>query len=448
MSRALVDAPGPAPRDMLRDLRRMLADPLTYLEDVGAAHGPVVAFPMPRTPVVLVTQPADVHRILVAGHRRWTKRTIQFDTLRLVTGEGLLVSDPPLWTARRRLVQPAFHHHTLSGVAEQSVAVAAHRIDRLLRGGGGVVDLDEVMMTLALDVLGKALFSADLGADARAIVTATVKALDGVVVRARSPWLPAPHWPTPGNLRLRRALRTIDAAVQRLVTQRRAAEAPGSDVLGLLLEHGADQAVRDEMVTLLIAGHETVASALTWTLALLAADPSRQARAAEEVDQVCAGRPPTMADLAALPFVRAVVDEALRLYPPAWVISRRAAQADELAGVAVPAGTVAIISTWSLHRDPQLWKAPGEFVPERWEDTAEDHPPRWAYVPFGAGPRLCIGRDFALTEATLVLATLLQRARLRPALPTEALPKAKALVTLRPAGGLPVLVTPRSAGPG
>lgn len=431
---------------MLRSLKRMLTDPLGYLSFARDTYGPVTAFAVSDPPAVLLSDPDDVHHVLVANHRAYTKRTIQYDTLATVTGSGLLVSDPPLWTERRRMVQPAFHHAGLDAVATHTVKAATTEAEHLV-STGRALDVDEAMMRAALQVVGAALFSTDLSGQANQLVPAVLTALDRVVVRARSPWLPPPAVPTPGNVRLRTALRTIDATVAAMVQQRQQRGDPGSDVLGLLLgEHLGDMTeeqmagVRDEVVTLLIAGHETVASALTWTWHLLTTHPHTYARLLDEVDAL--GRTPHgLADLARLPFTRAVFDEALRLYPPAWIITRTAAEPDVLGGYEIEPGTLVLISTYALHRDPVLWKDSDAFKPERWLEGGQ-RGPRWSYLPFGAGVRQCIGKDFALVEGVLMLAVLarhmvLRRPSGRPA------PRVQALVTMRPKDGLVLEVYPR-----
>lgn len=445
--RDLADAPGPSRGQLLLALRRMLGDPLGYLGQARDTYGPLTAFVVADPPAVLLSDPDDVHRVLVANHRGYTKRTIQYDTLATVTGDGLLVSDPPRWTRRRRMMQPGFHRDALAGVAAHTVAAARSQAERLRPG---VVDVDEVMMHAALEVVGAAVFSTDLSGRAATLVPAVLTALDRVVLRARSPWLPPPAVPTPGNLRLRRALATIDGAVADMVRQRRAD--PGrsaQDVLDLLLAGTADDpedaalaAVRDESVTLLIAGHETVASALTWTWHLLVDHPDGYDRLLAEVDALDGD--PGLEDLPRLPFTRAVLDEALRLYPPAWILTRRAAAEDVLSGYRVPAGSLVLVSTWALHRDPALWPHAAAFRPQRWLGPESQRGPRWAYLPFGAGPRQCIGKDFALVEATLMLAVLARRVRFhRPE--GAAPPQVEALVTLRPKAGLPLRVEYRRA---
>ena len=442
----MLDAPGPLPRDMLRDLLSIRRDPLAYLVRTAARFGDRVAFPLPTTPVLLVNSVAGARRVLVENGSAWSKRTIQYGSLSLVTGSGLLTSDGTAWRTARRAVQPAFHHSGLDVVAEQSVAAADRLRERWPADDDAVVDADAAVLQATLEVVGRTLFGTDVADDGERVVSAVLGALEVVIARARTP-LPVPAWvPTPSNRRLARARRVLDEVVDTVVARRRAAGAgpDDDDLLALLLrsvESGAlpPEAVRAELVTMVIAGHETVASALSWTLHLLAEHPEAQARLHAELDAVLAGRAPTWADLPALTWTRAVVDEALRLYPPAWVVTRRAEEDDVVDGVATPAGTLVIVSPWLLHRRADAWADPERFDPERFTDGRSA--PRGAYLPFGAGSRLCIGRDFALVEAVLVLAALLRDRSVAPG-PGRP-PQVEALVTLRPRGGLPLRLRPR-----
>ena len=294
-------ADGPLPADMLRAVPAIRRDPLAYLEDVVRIHGDLVAFPMPRTPVLLVNTPDGARRVLQDNHRGYGKRTVQYAALGLVTGQGLLTADGDVWRRRRRIAQPAFHHGRLEAVAEQA-AVAGVALRRTWTAApGSVVDVDRAALRTMLEVVGRTLFAADLAADGERVVEAVDAALQAVVVRARSP-LPAvlPGWlPTPSQRRLRRAVATLDDACLGVVRRRRAAglDDADDDVLALLLraadaEGGLDEReVRDELVTLVIAGHETVASCLTWALLLLARHPEAQHRLAAELDALPADRP-------------------------------------------------------------------------------------------------------------------------------------------------------------
>ncbi len=446
---------GPLPADMLRAVPAIRRDPLAFLERTVARHGDLVAFPMPRTPVLLVNTPAGARHVLQDNHRGYGKRTVQYGALGLVTGAGLLTADGDLWRRRRRIAQPAFHHGRLDAVAQQASAAGTAMAGGWLAAPGATVDVDRAALRTMLEVVGRTLFAADLAADGERVVEAVDAALQAVVTRARSP-LPAvlPGWlPTPSQRRLRRAVATLDDACLGVVRRRRAAGLgdADADVLALLLraadgEGGlTEREVRDEIVTLVIAGHETVASCLTWTLLLLAEHPQVQDRLAAELATL-PGDTPGWGDLASLPWTRAVVDEALRLYPPAWVVTRRALGDDVVDGVEVPTGTLVVLSPWLLHRRAEDWPDPLRFDPERFLAADAAAPrrsaPRGDYVPFGAGPRLCIGRDVALVQAVLILATLLRGRRV--VRPDSAAPvHVDALVTLRPRGGLPLRLLPR-----
>jgi cytochrome P450 len=432
---------------MLRAVPAIRRDPLAFLERLVARHGDVVAFPMPRGQVLLVDEPDGARRVLVDNARGYGKATVQYGALSLVTGAGLLTTDGEVWRRHRRAAQPAFHARHLDRVAAAAVTAAERmRAEWDAAGPGAVVDADGAAMRAMLEVVGRTLFEADLRPVGERVVGAVDDALHAVVRTAASP-LPG-WWPTRRRARLRRAVAALDAVSADLVAARRAA-APGpdaADVLALLLAAPdlAPREVRDEIVTLVIAGHETVASSLTWTLDLLAENGSVQAALHAELDAVLAGRAPTRDDVPRLPYTRAVVDEALRLYPPAWVVTRRALADDVVAGVAIPAGTLVILSPWLLHRRPASWPDPLRFDPSRFlgDDAASRGPARGDYLPFGAGPRLCIGRETALVEAVLVLAGLLRdRTVTRP--PGVQRPAVDALVTLRPRGGLPLRLTPR-----
>ena len=448
-----VEADGPLPWHMVAAVPEILRDPLGFLRRTANRYGDVVAFPMPGAPVVLVNSVSGVRRVLQENSRGYGKATIQYTSLALVTGAGLLTTDGEVWRRHRRLVQPAFHRETLAHVAAESVRAATLVREEWDAAPGRVVDLDDVLMRATLDVVGRTLFGADLvdggAADGRRVVAAVHEALEVVLRRATQPWVAPPGIPTPASRRLEAARRTLDEACAAMVGARLAGggQHAGHDVLGLLLSAGLDPAeVRDELVTLVIAGHETVASSLAWTFRLLAEHPEVQARVHAELDEVLRDAPdgePGWADVGSLPVTRAVVDEALRLYPPAWVVSRRSVADDVVDGVALPAGTLVITSPWLLHRRPDLWPRPDAFDVDRWLGAGASGR-REGYVPFGAGPRLCIGRDFALVESVLVVASLLRDRTVSPAGPRPGL---DASVTLRPRGGMHLAARPRRTAP-
>ncbi|HRY10284.1 MAG: cytochrome P450 [Actinobacteria bacterium] len=388
-------APGPSGLDMLRGAPSMIRDPLGFLGTQWRRHGDVVQFPIPNPPTYLVNHPDAVDRVLRANHKNYGKDTLQYRRLSLLTGFGLLTADTDLWRTQRPVVQPAFGAD-LVPMVEKATHAACARIE----WPEGVRDVDADILRITLEVVGEVLFGADLTGDAADLAEATLSGLE-VVVKKSSP-LSAPMWmPTPNNRQLATAKARLDRAVRELT----ATPAPEGTLLRLLQDGADPRTVRDQVVTFLVAGHETVASGLAWSLYLLAQHPT-DASSAE------------------------VFDEALRLYPPAWLITRQALGPDEFGGIGVPEGALIITSPYWLHRHPATWDDPEEFQPGR-------SLPRTGYVPFGAGPRLCIGRGMSLVEAPIILDHLRQRYRFEVVREVRMKPE----VTIRPVGGMPLRVS-------
>jgi cytochrome P450 len=445
MSPNTLGLPGPSLWDLARGFRAIRSDPLTFLEQTQSRYGDLVAFPVPGTPTFLLCDPEAVRHVLQGNARNWPKATRQYSSLATVTGPGLLAVSDDRWLGRRRIAQPAFHHSRIDLIAA-SVAEAARRVVDSMAGlaalavAGELVDVDTLSMRITLDVVGRTLFDRDLADVTDELVRATDEAAELVVAQGRS--MPWPSWvPTLVNRRLRVSVESLDDICRRLVTDRRSRGVSGrdTDLLGLLIAAGLpDDAIRDELVTMVVAGHETVASALTWTLMLLAEHPAAQQRLRDEARAAGYWTPLRLREQ--LPWTCAVIDESLRLFPPGWVVSRKATEADSVGGQAVPRGTLAIISPWLLHRSAKSWTHPGEFRPERFlgEIATKARPD---YIPFGLGPRLCIGRDFALVELTILLVELLRDHVVE--LPSGwKRPECNALVTLRPRGGLRLVIRP------
>lgn len=438
--------PGPTSLDMARAFRSVRRDPLSFLSAVTDRFGDTVSFPLPGFPVLLLNDPDDVQHVLQGAGRNWSKHTVQYASLARITGPGLLASAESSWIDHRRVAAPAFHRERLEAVSAQVRAAADDAVAARLRPGvltsGSVVDLAEVTHRIGLDAVGRALFSADLSDQAKQLLTATSEASDLVVRLGRSMVPTAKRAPTPTNARLLVVRRRLTSLAAQLVEQRRRRGAAGlgatsgDDLLGLMLDSGmSDRQIGDELITMVVAGHETVAAALAWTLMLLAEHPQAQERLRREL----AAHPGPVSLLShrnTVPWTRAVIDEALRLYPPAWALSRRSRGEDVVAGRTVPAGTLAIMSPWLVHRRADRWPDPLRFDPERFLDGT----PREAYLPFGQGPRLCIGREFALGEMVMVLERLLREHRV--SVPDGwTRPLAHTTVAVHPRGGMPLVVT-------
>lgn len=368
---------------------------------------------------------------------------------RPLLGRGLLTAEGDEHRRQRKLMAPAFAPRRMAGYAEVMAARAADAADRLRPGA--TIDLAEAMMALTLDIVGRTLFDVDLAGEARAVADALTAAMQYIIDSITAP-LPY-SWPLPRNRRLRRAVASLDEIVLRIIADRRARAADRGDVLSILLEAKdddgrgmSDRELRDEIMTLMLAGHETTANLLSWTWMALAEQPAVRARLDAELDAALAGRPPTFADLPRLPYTLAVLEEALRLYPPAYVVAREAVRPLRLGAARVEPGHVVLVAIRAMQRRPDYFPEPERFDPGRFladgrASGSSLHGRRPGYLPFGAGPRVCIGNHFALTEAQLVLATWAQRFRFRLAGrgPIEPEP----LVTLRPRGGVPAVVLPR-----
>jgi cytochrome P450 len=407
----------------------------------------------------LSRSPDHVEHVFVAGHDRYRK-SVHYRLLAAVTGQGLLTNEGEPWAQQRRLMQPVFTKRHLDQLVPLMTAATEEFLDGWPPSSPGSVDVAAAMTELTLDVVGRALFGASLGDEVDRLRPAVAVGLNAALAAARLQLMfPVPRWFVDGVARavarapllppplsrIHRVMRTIDSVVTEVIDRRISAGRDEDDLLGLLLAARDDEGrpmprgqVRDEVVTLMLAGHETTANGLSWLWYLLARHPEARQRLHEEVDLVLAGRTPTAEDLDRLSWTTACFQEALRLFPPAWVLEREACADDELDGVPVRAGATIIFPVHLLHRDERWWPRPDRFDPERFLPGAAP-PPRGAYLPFGAGRRMCIGANFALVEGTLIAAMIAQRHELD--IGRDFAPVPSATVTLRPRGGLPM--TPR-----
>ncbi len=438
-SRAVVPPVRPPWSDFW-NLRRMFGTSvLTGMEYIHRVYGPIVRTRLPLH-LYFVADQGCIEEILVkkadSFHKERTSRL-----LARVIGNGLLVNEGESWRRQRRLIQPAFHHRQLESYAGQMVAAIARATDGWRPGE--VRDIHQEMMGVTMNIVAGALFGTDLSADASEIGRTISDLMEqfsrmlGLAARFQPPaWVP-----TPANRRLRVSARKVDAVIHGIIDARRRSGSEADDLLSLLIrardeDGGAmtDTQVRDEAMTLFLAGHETTGLATTYALYLLAGAPEQQARLADEVANVLGGRLPTLADLERLTYTEAVVHESMRLYPPAWAMGREAMTEIEIGGWRYPRGAEFVISPWVVHRDARTFAEPEVFRPERWADELARRLPRFAYFPFGGGPRVCIGNRFAMMEAKLVVATAVQRFRFEPVPETaiSLMPSA----TLRPRHGV------------
>jgi cytochrome P450 len=395
--------------------------------------------------VVVFSSPALVNEILTTKANAFVKAPGLAIFLRPILGNGLISSEHQLHERQRRLLAPAFTQKRIAGYA----TTMSERADRFARGlkDGETIDLSDGMMRLTFEIVGKTLFDAEVVSDASDVGEAITTAMEVVTQQMASVIPLPPAVPTPRNLRYRRAVRRLDSVIYRVIRERRAQDGDRGDVLSILLsardEDGsamADEQVRDETMTLFAAGHETTANALSWTFHLLAKNPEARARLEAEVDTLSA--PPTYDDLKRLPYTLAVLKEAMRLYPPAYVVGRRNTEEIVIGDHVLSKNTIVIINIMGIHRRADLFADPERFDPERFLGDREKHLPRCAYMPFGAGPRVCIGNHFALMEGHLLLAAITRRARFDATDSAEV--RCEPLVTLRPRGGLRMRVKLRA----
>lgn len=438
-------APGPRsflPGGHLLAFRR---DPLGMLERLARDHGDVAGMRFGPRRVTLLSHPEHVREVLVTHHRGFIK-SYALQRARVLLGEGLLTSEEPLHLRQRRLAQPAFHRERIAAYARTMTAYA----ERAAEGwrDGAEVDVAREMTRLTLAIAGKTLFDEEVEGEADELSAALTDAL-GLYHRLTNPLGPLlDRIPTPATRRMRRARARLDATIYRIIGERRRSGEDRGDLLSMLLlaqdtegDGGgmSDLQLRDEALTLFLAGHETTANALAWTWYLLALHPEAEAALHAELDRLPEGRAPGPEEL---PYTRAVLAESMRLFPPAYLVGREPREDFTIGGHRAPAGSIVLMSPWVVQRDPRWFPDPLEFRPERWTPEMEEALPRFAYFPFGGGPRKCIGEGFAWTEGVLLIAAFARRWRMRlvPGHPVETLPQ----ITLRPRHGIRVTIERRA----
>ena len=445
-ARSHLRPPGPSPAMGVVTFYRLVRRPLVMLED-AARYGDVVHLPALWRRVYFINHPDYIRDMLVTSAQKFEKSPA-IKSMKPVLGEGLLTSEGDFHLRQRRLAQPAFHRQRIAGygavMAEYAGAWRARWKD------GQAVDLHTEMMGLTLRVVGKTLFDYDLTVDSGQIA----QSLETMLEMFRFMMMPfarlMEELPLPGMMRLRRARERVDAIVRRIIRERRAEGRDHGDLLSMLLsaqdtegDGGSmtDTQLRDESITLILAGHETTSNALTWAFYLLAKNPEVEARLHAELDSALAGRLPSADDLPALPYTERVLAEAMRLYPPAYAVGRWALEDHAFGPYEVPKHSVVLSSQWVIHRDPRFYPDPLRFDPDRWTPEARAARPKFAYYPFGGGNRVCIGEGFAWMEGILILAALAQQWRMRVAPGYQ--PMLWPAVTLRPRNGMPMILERR-----
>lgn len=418
--------------------REAIRDPLGYFMWLTEEYGDIVQYRSSVEPAFLINRPAYVQHVLLSNARNYNKDTfLNKYMLESVVGQGLLTSENPLWRKQRHLIQPAFHKRSLVKFADQMAAATQRTVDRLdqFAAAGQMVDIASEMMRLTLDIVTTALFSYDISESSDHVG----EAMDTMTTIGK-----------PRHRKVRAAIEYLDSVVFKIIDSRRnAADADHDDLLSMLLnaryDDGSgmsDEQIRDEVMSLLVAGHETTANTLSWTWYLLASNPNARAKLEDEADAVLNGRIPGVDDFRQLAYTEMAFKEAMRLYPSAWSLSRRALGDDEIDGYFIPANSIVAMSPYTMHRHPEYWADPDRYIPERFVPDEEAKRAHFTYFPFGGGARKCIGEHFAMMESAVILPAIAQRYRmhLNPEHPVEP----HALVTLRPRHGIQVELEPRA----
>jgi len=437
-NRRITRPPGPEPHFLIGNFPLGRPDPLAVFTGWAREFGDIFYYRAGWIHVYFLNSPELIESVLVTNQQNFRKdRVIQ--NSRWFLGQGLLTSEGGEWLRQRRLSQPAFHRERLALYARIINGCAEEMLDSWKDGENR--DVHQEMMQLTLRVAAKVLFSVDVKNESKEVAAA----LNLLMKHSSGARMLLPPWvrylPLPFLIRVRRAVRQLDEVVYRIIRERRRSENDNGDLLSMLMsardEDGSrmtDRQLRDEVMTFLLAGHETTALSLSWAWFLLSENPEAENKLHHELARVLDGKNPSFEDLPRLCYTEAVVKESVRLYPPAWSLARTAAEDFEIGGYLVPAGSNVVMSQWIMHRDPRFFPSPEQFDPGRWFEEHTQRLPRFAYFPFGGGPRYCVGASFAMMEATLLLAAIAQRFRLRMVPGHKVVPVPS--ITLRPKYGI------------
>lgn len=442
-----LNPPGPKRKPVIGYLREFRHDPPAFLTKLAREHGDVVHFKLGPQDMYLLNHPDYIRDVLVTNNRNFVKsRGMQM--AKKFLGESLLTSEGEFHRRQRRLAQPAFHRQRINSYADAMIDHAFRTRERWQ--DEETLDMWQEMMRLTLSIVGKTLFDADVEAEATEIRKALTDVMQ-LFERITNPFsVLLDKLPLPANLRWVKAKARLDETIYRIINERRASGRDQGDLLSMLLlaqdEEGdgssmTNQQLRDEAMTLFVAGHETTANALTWTWYLLSQNPEVESKLHSEIDEVLCGRKPEAHDFMNLRYTEMVFVESMRLYPPAWTMGRRVLSDYRVDKYVIPSGSIILMSPWVMHHDPRFYPDPYKFDPERWRPDARDARPKFSYFPFGGGPRVCIGEQFAWMEGVLLIATIAQKWKMR--LAPGHLVEPKAMVTLRPKYGMRMVIEAR-----
>lgn len=444
MSKKLTELPHPKGNPLLGHRSALVRNQLEFLTKCASEYGDIVPLQLGQTPACLLNHPDYIEQVL-KKRELFVKRG---DLLRKILGEGLITARGESWFRQRRLVQPVFHHKRIANYGE----VMVDYTERLLQTwqDGEIRDIHTDMSFLTLDIVVKTIFNIDFNnSEAKTIGHALSESLNWIERRRKEIPVIGRLFSFPGNLRFQKAIQDMDETIYKVIHQHRKQKQDTGDLLSMLIQaedeaDGSsmnDKQLRDEVATLMIAGHETTANTLAWAWMLLSQYPQVQDKLLVELKEVLNGKSPCIADIPQLRYTEMVIKEAMRLYPPVPMIPRKAAVDTEIGGYLIPAGCVLMMSQWVMHRHPRYFSEPLTFKPERWTDNLEKTLPSCVYFPFGDGPRICVGKSFALMEAVLLLATIAQKFEVK--LVPDFNITLQVAVALRPRHGIKVVVTKR-----
>lgn len=438
--------PGPKGHFLSGSIPEFTRDTLAFLLELRQ-YGDLASFPFGPFRGYVVSSPELAHQVLVTDAAKYYKSRSIKSVMFPVLGKGLFTNDGDFWKKQRKLVGPAFHTKRIGAYAEVMVDHAQALMQRWQ--SGQVYDMDHEMAHLTMGIVTKTLFDADVSSDANEISALVSEVLSSVNTRLDR-LANLPYWvPTPENRRFNKTVAQLNSVIQGFIDDRRASGEDKGDLLSMLLlaqdedngETMSDRQVRDEAMTLFGAGHETTAVALMWTWYLLSQHPDVEAKLLEELETVLAGRAPELSDLPRLPYTEMVIKESMRLYPPAWGTTRETIAPVEMNGYTIKQGSILLVNMYGIQRDARYFPDPDRFDPERFSAENEPNIPKYAYIPFGGGPRVCIGNAFAMMEAKLILATIAPRFRFALAPGQQVAPKR--VFTLRSAYGMKMIATER-----
>jgi len=438
--------PGPKGLPLLGLVFEIRKDPLGTLQRMAREFGDAVTFSVLGKDRVLLNRPEYIQQLFLLQHGKLHKSALTKMAVQPLLGDGLLISEGDFWRQQRRLAQPAFHKSRVNDYEPTMVECALAQTRRWR--DGETRNMAEEMMQLTLEVAVQTLFGTSMAGESEKIGRSMTFLMRHYLRRARTPWRIPEAWPTPANRIAKHDREYLDSLVYRIIEERKKETRPRKDLLSMLMaamnEDGSRMTakqLRDETMTLFLAGHETTALALGWTWYLLGENPQAEAKLHQELDTTLHGNPATVADLERLPYLHAVVRESLRLYPPAYMMARANVTPVAIGEYEIPAGTTILSSQWVTHRDARYFEEPEAFRPERWLDGLEERLAGGTYYPFGDGPRRCIGQGFALLEIALAIAAIAQKFRFT--LTADARIEVEPLITLRPRYGIPMRIQAR-----